>query len=160
VNLIFLSRQPLDVNTSAPQLTRLRIAPPFVGTFWRKPYVDYTQAFVVDGYVMPRGKLTKGLGGRTDERNSLNEYKLFGFAVADHEGPNLVFTLKRESLERVESPMKGLQINQRPQKNIPTISVIVERARERNIKGFLKVLTWNQFPRFGNTYGFGVRLLF
>lgn len=33
----------------------LRVAPPFVGTFWREPYADYDKPFVVDGHVIPRG---------------------------------------------------------------------------------------------------------
>ncbi|GAB1315322.1 hypothetical protein MFIFM68171_05532 [Madurella fahalii] len=33
----------------------LRVAPPFVGTFWREPYVDYDKPFVVDGHVIPKG---------------------------------------------------------------------------------------------------------
>jgi cytochrome P450 len=33
----------------------LRIAPPFLGTFWREPYPFYTEPFVVDGQVIPAG---------------------------------------------------------------------------------------------------------
>ncbi|KAK6221496.1 hypothetical protein LQW54_001268 [Pestalotiopsis sp. IQ-011] len=33
----------------------LRSAPPFTGTFWREPFPDYTDQFIVDGHVIPRG---------------------------------------------------------------------------------------------------------
>ncbi|TGO06954.1 hypothetical protein BTUL_0379g00040 [Botrytis tulipae] len=33
----------------------LRISPPFLATFWREPYSDHTEPFVVDGHVTPRG---------------------------------------------------------------------------------------------------------
>jgi cytochrome P450 len=35
----------------------LRVAPPFVGTFWREPSSNYNQDFVVDGHVIPRGTM-------------------------------------------------------------------------------------------------------
>lgn len=37
------------------------------------------------------GKLGEGERGRTDGRDRENEYQLFDLAVADHDGPNLVF---------------------------------------------------------------------
>jgi cytochrome P450 len=171
----------------------LRIAPPFVGTFWREPYADNTQPFVVDGHIIPRGtmvgvnpycimhnpeyfpepfkfrperwlesediagglgdgkgegeesrarmraafapfalgetgclgkamayhemslviakilwyfdfekargevgKLGEGEPGRTDGRDRVEEYQLFDLAVADHDGPNLVFRTRGE----------------------------------------------------------------
>ncbi|CAG8953233.1 hypothetical protein HYFRA_00003436 [Hymenoscyphus fraxineus] len=160
----------------------LRVAPPFVGTFWREPYPDYDQPLVIDGKVIPRGtmvgvnpycimhneeyfpkpfefrperwlgnteesdeeekaraamraafapfalgetgclgkamaylemslvvaktlwsfdfdkapgeagKLGEGVPGRTDGRHRVDEYQLLDLAVADHDGPNLVFT--------------------------------------------------------------------
>ncbi|KAJ4393463.1 hypothetical protein N0V93_002675 [Gnomoniopsis smithogilvyi] len=35
----------------------LRIAPPFVGTFWREPDQSYKGSFVVDGHVIPPGTI-------------------------------------------------------------------------------------------------------
>jgi len=37
------------------------------------------------------GKLGEGVPGRTDGRHRKNEYQLYDLAVADHDGPNLVF---------------------------------------------------------------------
>ncbi|PQE31183.1 benzoate 4-monooxygenase cytochrome P450 protein [Rutstroemia sp. NJR-2017a WRK4] len=163
----------------------LRMAPPFLGTFWREPCSDYTGTFVVDEHVMPpgimvgvnpycvmhneeyfpeafvfrperwlgpekgdcgaspaqkplstmrsafapfalgetgclgkamayhemslviaktlwyfnfekapgeAGKFGEGRPGRTDGRHRVGEYQLYDLVVADHEGPNLVFT--------------------------------------------------------------------
>ncbi|KAI1386114.1 cytochrome P450 [Hypoxylon trugodes] len=33
----------------------LRVAPPFLGTFWREPHASYTEPFIVDGHVIPQG---------------------------------------------------------------------------------------------------------
>ncbi|KAI1453478.1 cytochrome P450 [Annulohypoxylon moriforme] len=167
----------------------MRISPPFVGTFWREPHSSYTEPFVVDGHVIPRGvavgvnpycvmhnelyypepfefrperwlgpeagatgnpeeeqaratvrgaftpfalgdtaclgkglayneislviaktlwyfdfekapgeagKLGEGEPGRTDGRGRVSEYQLFDHAVADHDGPNLVFKPRGE----------------------------------------------------------------
>ncbi|KAF5870082.1 putative cytochrome p450 family protein [Botrytis fragariae] len=35
----------------------LRMSPPFLATFWREPYSDHTEPFVVDGHVIPRGTM-------------------------------------------------------------------------------------------------------
>ncbi|TGO43616.1 hypothetical protein BOTNAR_1690g00020 [Botryotinia narcissicola] len=35
----------------------LRMSPPFLATFWREPYSDHTEPFVVDGPVIPRGTM-------------------------------------------------------------------------------------------------------
>lgn len=35
----------------------LRLSPPFLATFWREPYSDHTEPFVVDGHVIPRGTM-------------------------------------------------------------------------------------------------------
>ena len=162
----------------------LRVAPPFVGTFWREPYVEHTTPFEVDGHVIPRGtmvgvnpycvmhneayfpepfafrperwlgvdgdgeekaraemraafapfalgetgclgkamayhemslvvaktlwyfdferaqgeagRLGEGQPGSTDGRDRVEEYQLFDLAVADHDGPNLVFTPRED----------------------------------------------------------------
>ncbi|TVY75551.1 Cytochrome P450 monooxygenase apf7, partial [Lachnellula suecica] len=172
----------------------LRVAPPFVGTFWREPYSDYTQPLVVDGHVIPHGtmvgvnpycvmhnekyfpepfkfqperwlgpedgtsgsaeeeqsraamraafapfalgdtgclgkamayhetglvlaktlwyfdfekapgaagKLGEGQPGRRDGRDKVDEYQLFDLAVADHDGPNLVFIPRGNHLDEL-----------------------------------------------------------
>ncbi|TGO65299.1 hypothetical protein BCON_0003g00940 [Botryotinia convoluta] len=35
----------------------LRMSPPFLATFWREPYSDHTEPFVVDGHVIPHGTM-------------------------------------------------------------------------------------------------------
>ncbi|EDO03013.1 hypothetical protein SS1G_05490 [Sclerotinia sclerotiorum 1980 UF-70] len=167
----------------------LRMAPPFLATFWREPFSDYTEPFVVDGHVIPRGtmvgvnpycvmhneeyfpepfafrperwlvsekgsfgtpkeeqnlasmraafapfalgdtgclgkamayheislaiaktlwyfdfekasgeagKLGEGQPGNMDGRDRVDEYQLFDLAVADHDGPNLMFIPREE----------------------------------------------------------------
>ncbi|KAI0882848.1 cytochrome P450 [Annulohypoxylon maeteangense] len=164
----------------------MRMSPPFVGTFWREPHASYTEPFVVDGHVIPRGiavgvnpycvmhneayfpepfafrperwlgpedgaveedqaratmraafapfalgdtgclgkamaynemslviaktlwyfdfekapgeagKLGEGVPGNMDGRHRVDEYQLLDLAVADHDGPNLVFKPRGE----------------------------------------------------------------
>lgn len=42
------------------------------------------------------GKLGEGQPGNLDGRDRVDEYQLFDLAVADHDGPNLVFTPREE----------------------------------------------------------------
>ncbi|CCD52161.1 hypothetical protein BofuT4_P079560.1 [Botrytis cinerea T4] len=35
----------------------LRMSPPFLATFWREPYLDHTEPFVVDVHVIPPGTI-------------------------------------------------------------------------------------------------------
>ncbi|KAF7884387.1 uncharacterized protein EAF02_004723 [Botrytis sinoallii] len=171
----------------------LRMSPPFLATFWREPYSDHTEPFVVDGHVIPRstmvgvnpycvmhneeyfpepfafrperwltseeggfrtpkeeqnlasmraafapfalgdtgclgkamayhetclaiaktlwyfdfekasgeaGKLGEGQPGNMNGRDRVDEYQLLDLAVADHDGPNLVFAPREEKYWR------------------------------------------------------------
>ncbi|PQE05317.1 cytochrome P450 protein [Rutstroemia sp. NJR-2017a BVV2] len=167
----------------------LRIAPPFLGTFWREPCSYYSEPFVVDGHFIPlgtmvgvnpycvmhneeyfpepflrfgrrtkpschahsictlrtrryrmsrtlgkamayhemslvvaktlwyfdfakapgeAGKLGEGRPGSTDGIHRVSEYQLYDLAVADHDGPNLVFTPRGEFWRELDNEdLKG-----------------------------------------------------
>lgn len=48
------------------------------------------------------GKLGEGEPGRTDGRHRREEYQLFDLAVADHDGPNIVFRTRGEYWKELE----------------------------------------------------------
>lgn len=162
----------------------LRVAPPFLGTFWREPHFSCAEPFVVDGQVIPcgtlvgvnpyclmhneayfpepfeyrperwlvpdtgamreafapfslgetgclgkamayletslvvaktlwyfdfekapgeAGKLGEGQPGRTDGRGRTDEYQLYDLAVADHDGPNLIFKPRQDYWKDLET---------------------------------------------------------
>lgn len=162
----------------------MRVAPPFLGTFWREPHSSYVEPFVVDGQVIPRGtlvgvnpyclmhneayfsepfeyrperwlatdtstmreafapfslgetgclgkamayletslvvaktlwyfdfekapgeagKLGEGQPGKTDGRGRIDEYQLYDLAVADHDGPSLVFKPREDYSKDLET---------------------------------------------------------
>jgi hypothetical protein len=54
------------------------------------------------------GKLGEGRPGRTDGRDKVDEYQLFDLAVADHDGPNLLFIARGEYWKELNGQQAGL----------------------------------------------------
>jgi hypothetical protein len=54
------------------------------------------------------GKLEEGHPGSRDGRDRVSEYQLYDLAVADHDGPNLVFTPTEEYWQELDGEgLKG-----------------------------------------------------
>ncbi|KAI4858580.1 cytochrome P450 [Hypoxylon rubiginosum] len=83
----------------------MRVAPPFVGTFWREPYSSHTKPFVVDGHVIPRGVLV-GVNPYCLMHNEAYFPEPFAFRPERWLGP-ADGTSESPEAERARSAMRG-----------------------------------------------------